>query len=117
MRKLRKAAVVVTVLGSVGLLGAGTAYAGGGTSDYRTQSVHEGYQQQSSGGRHGKSHARKTYIRQSTSCRTFEKNTDILGEIGSDDPLWILTHGLRARPGVQKTRLGSSEGCNNIIRL
>ena len=50
MRKLRKAAVVVTVLGSVGLLGAGTAYAGGGTSDYRTQSVHEGYQQQSSGG-------------------------------------------------------------------
>ncbi|KIZ16266.1 hypothetical protein [Streptomyces natalensis] len=120
MRKLRKAAVVVTVLGSVGLLGAGTAYAGGGTSDYsRTQTVREGsYQPQSSGGhRHGKSHARKTYIRQTTSCRTFEKNSDVLGEIGADDPLWILTHGLRSRPEVQKTRIGSSEGCNNIIRL
>ncbi|KIZ18944.1 hypothetical protein [Streptomyces natalensis] len=49
MRKLRKAAVVAAVLGSVALLGTGTAFADGGSAagDYSSQQpIHEYNQQQ-----------------------------------------------------------------------
>ncbi|AJT64394.1 hypothetical protein [Streptomyces chattanoogensis] len=121
MRKLRRAAVVTAVLGSVGLLGAGTAYAGGGADGgtySRTQSVQQDYRPQSSGGhKHGKSHGHKVIIRQSTSCRASEQNVDVLGEVGILDGLLGHLHGHKGKPGVQSTRIGSSAGCNNIARF
>ncbi|QHC22921.1 hypothetical protein [Streptomyces sp. GS7] len=120
MRKLHKTAAVVAVLGSVGLLGAGTAYADGGAGgyDHRPQSSNQStYQQQSSGGRdHGKSGGRKVIIRQSTACRTFDDNVDVFGELRFRDHLGFPLREIE-RPDVQVTRLGSSHGCNNIIRL
>ncbi|MFI9048046.1 hypothetical protein [Streptomyces sp. NPDC053427] len=121
MRKVRKAALVVAVLGSVGLLGAGTAYAGGGTGEgnySRSQSSYENsYQQQSSGGHHhGKSHGRKVIIRQGVSCKLFDENVDVLGEVAIGHGLWGK-YGHKGRPGVQSTRMGASLGCNNVIRL
>ncbi|MFF4949220.1 hypothetical protein ACWC2K_21365 [Streptomyces chattanoogensis] len=117
MRKLRRATVVTAVLCSVGLLGAGTAYAGGGTGG-GTQSVQQDYRQQSSGGhKHGKSHGHKVIIRQSTSCRASEQNVDVLGEVAILDGLLGHLHGHKGKPGVQSTRIGSSAGCNNIARF
>ncbi|MEU9112560.1 hypothetical protein AB0D04_12360 [Streptomyces sp. NPDC048483] len=124
MRKLRKAAVAVAVLGSVGLLGAGagTAYAGGGTADgnySRTQySQGDSYRPQSSGGhKHGKSHGHKVIIRQGTTCRSWEANADVLGEVGVANGLAGNAGGGAGKPGLQSTRIGSSAGCNNIVRL
>ncbi|MFJ9416215.1 hypothetical protein ACIRPT_18825 [Streptomyces sp. NPDC101227] len=125
MRKIREAAVVVAVLGSVGLLGAGagTAYAGGGTdvrSYSRVQPNYEStYRQQSSGGHHhhGRSHGHKTIIRQNTSCRAYDKNVDVFGEVAIGNGLLGHGYGHKHRPGVQSTRMGLSLGCDNIIRL
>ncbi|MFF0626868.1 hypothetical protein [Streptomyces sp. NPDC004296] len=121
MRKLRKAAVVVAVLGSVGLAGTGTAYANSGTDrgDNHPQPSHNSdFQQQSSGRhKHGRSHRRKVVILQHTACRAHEKNVDVLGEIGILDGLLGHGHRWKDRRGVQHTRIGTSLGCNNIIRL
>ncbi|GGU99519.1 hypothetical protein GCM10010211_78570 [Streptomyces albospinus] len=120
MRKLRKAAVVVTVLGSVSLLGAGTTYAcGEKDGNYnRPQSAPKGaYQQQSSRGHdHGKSNGSKLIIRQHTACRTWDDNVDVFGEVGFGNHLgnWHREHD---RPEIQSTRIGTSQGCNNIVRL
>ncbi|WP_043262940.1 hypothetical protein [Streptomyces sp. CT34] len=120
MRKLRNTAAVVAVLGSVSLLGAGTAYAGSGSGgDSPQQSRQSTYQQQSSGRYdNGKSHGRKVIIQQSTSCRTYDDNVDVLGEV-REFPHHLGFFRLREdeKPDVQITKLGSSHGCNNVIRL
>ncbi|MFJ9414871.1 MULTISPECIES: hypothetical protein [unclassified Streptomyces] len=59
MRKLRKAAVAVAALGTVGLLGAGTAHAHGGKEGETTWNVKAG-----------------------SSCRAHDLNVDALGEVG-----------------------------------
>lgn len=87
MRTLRKAAVLVAALGTVGVLTAGTAHAGDG------------------GG--------STSVLQSTECRSHDLNIDILGAVGLLNG--VLGNGLNGEgnAGAQDTHLGSSMGCNN----
>ncbi|MGW1373931.1 hypothetical protein ACWD6P_06555 [Streptomyces sp. NPDC002446] len=151
MYKLRKAAVVAITVASVGLVGAGTAQAGGGKgggSHSRTQSnrvdspkqqptrvstpqqqpirVNTPQQQLSpeivqpqqwgDSHHHGKSHGRKIDIRQSTSCRSHEANVDVLGNVGILNGLLANAFNGEGDSGVQSTKIGSTKGCNNIIR-
>ncbi|MFJ9414872.1 hypothetical protein ACIRPT_11980 [Streptomyces sp. NPDC101227] len=117
MFKLRKAAVVVAVLGSVGLLGAGTAYAGGGSSnEYSQQEKSSGDNYGKSGGYgHHKSSGDKIEIRQGTSCRSEDVNVDVLGEVGIANGLGGNLGGGEGQPGSQSTVIGSSMGCNNSV--
>ncbi|MEU3858363.1 hypothetical protein AB0F03_13490 [Streptomyces sp. NPDC028722] len=89
MRKLRTAAVLVVALGSVGLLGAGSAYAGG------------------DGGRGSFD------IKQSSSCTSHDLNLDVLGEVGILNGLGGNLLNGEGNPGAQATHLGSTQGCNN----
>ncbi|MFF4949738.1 hypothetical protein ACWC2K_10545 [Streptomyces chattanoogensis] len=90
MRKLHKAVVVAAALGSIGILGAGTAYADG-----------------------GKPAGNKFDIKQGSSCRSHDLNVDILGEVGILNG--VLGNALNGEgpAGAQSTTLGSSMGCNN----
>jgi hypothetical protein len=90
MHKLRKAAVMVAALGSVGLMTAGTAYAGG-------EGGHDGH----------------FNIQQSSTCRSHDLNLDLLGEVGILNGL--LGNGLNGEgnPGAQASSIGSTMGCNN----
>ncbi|MGW1378197.1 hypothetical protein ACWD6P_28540 [Streptomyces sp. NPDC002446] len=92
MRMLRKAAVVAAALGTVGILGAGTAYADGGKD---------------SGGR--------IDIKQGSSCRSHDTNVDVLGEVGVANGLAGNLGGGEGDPGAQTTTMGSSMGCNNNV--
>ena len=85
MHKLRKTAVLVAALGSVGLLTAGTAHAGG-----------EG-----------------NHIAQSSNCKDHDLNLDVLGEVGILNG--VLGNALNGEgdPGAQGTHIGSTMGCNN----
>ncbi|MCE4941649.1 MULTISPECIES: hypothetical protein [Streptomyces] len=117
MRKLRKASVVVALIGSISLLGAGTAQANAGPDHGGPQvSQKTTFQQQSSGRHHGKRGGRKVIIRQSTRCRTFENNIDVLGGFGFLHH-WGHEHRGWDRRGVRVNRIGSTVGCNNVIRL
>ncbi|OEJ22861.1 hypothetical protein AR457_37080 [Streptomyces agglomeratus] len=93
MYKLRKAAVLVAAIASVGLMGAGTAHAGGD-------------------GGHGKGGDRFD-IRQSSKCKSHDLNVDVLGQVGLLNGL--LGNGLNGEgnPGAQDTHLGSTMGCSN----
>ncbi|MEV8548791.1 hypothetical protein AB0L04_02965 [Streptomyces glaucescens] len=86
MRKIRKAAVLVAALGSVGLLGAGTAHAGGG----------DGFD-----------------ITQSSICRSHDANVDVLGNVGLLNGVLGNAVNGEGNPGAQLTELGSEMGCNN----
>ncbi|MEU9110310.1 hypothetical protein AB0D04_00615 [Streptomyces sp. NPDC048483] len=93
MLKLRKAAVVVAALGSVALLGAGTAYADGGKESGKSSTEFD--------------------IKQGSSCRSHDTNVIILGEVGIADGLGGNLLGGEGSPGAQSTTMGSSMGCNN----
>ncbi|MBT2510726.1 hypothetical protein J7I98_33850 [Streptomyces sp. ISL-98] len=94
MHKLRKAAVLVAALGSVGLLSTGTAHAGG-----------HGH-----GHHHGGDHFN---IGQSSNCKSHDLNLDVLGQVGIlNGALGSALNG-EGDPGAQKTHIGSSMGCNN----
>ncbi|MEU0337221.1 hypothetical protein [Streptomyces sp. NPDC006193] len=80
MRKLRKAAVVVAVIGGVGLAGAGSATA------------------QSGHGRHG------------GGCTSHDLNIDILGEVGVLNGLGGNLLNGEGSPGAQFTDIGSECG-------
>ncbi|MEV0375121.1 hypothetical protein AB0I10_36025 [Streptomyces sp. NPDC050636] len=131
MHKFRNAAVVAAVLASVGLLGAGTAYAGGGPeggdhsriqsnrvdSPQQQLSREDSRPQQLSGERHhSKSHGHRFDIRQKTSCRSHESNVGVLGNVGILNGALANAGGGEGDAGTQHTRIGSSAGCNNIIR-
>ncbi|MFJ7077903.1 hypothetical protein [Streptomyces sp. NPDC098781] len=94
MHKLRKAAVVVAAIGTVGLLGAGTATADGH-------------------GQGGKSGGDKFSVLQSSNCKSHDLNVDVLGNVGLINGL--LGNGLNGEgnPAAQDTHLGSTMGCNN----
>ncbi|MDF3146365.1 MULTISPECIES: hypothetical protein [unclassified Streptomyces] len=94
MHKLRKAAVLVVALGSVGLLGAGTATAHGNDG-------------------HGGKGGDKFSVLQSSSCKSHDLNLDVLGQVGILNGL--LGNGLNGEgnAGGQDTHLGSTMGCNN----
>lgn len=105
MRKLRKAAVVVAALGSIGILGAGTAFAddGGGYGGMASGKGHGG----------GKSSGFQLDIKQSASCRSHDLNVDVLGEVGIADGLGGNLLNGEGSPGQQLTHMGSTMGCNN----
>ncbi|MFJ7077549.1 hypothetical protein [Streptomyces sp. NPDC098781] len=88
MHKLRKAAVLVAALSTVGVLTAGTAHADG-----------------PGGNQYG--------VKQSTNCKSHDLNIDILGVVGLLNG--VLGNGLNGEgnSGSQSTHLGSTMGCNN----
>ncbi|KUN01417.1 hypothetical protein AQI95_31315 [Streptomyces yokosukanensis] len=88
MHNLRKTAVLVAALGSVGLLASGTAYAGG----------------EGGGG---------SSVLQSANCRSHDLNVDVLGEVGILNG--VLGNALNGEgdPGAQASHLGSTMGCNS----
>ena len=94
MHKLRKAAVLVAALGTVGLM-AGTAHAGEG-----------GY-----GG--GKKEEGGWSVLQSSNCKSHDLNLDVLGEVGILNGLLGSALNGEGDPGAQNTHLGSTMGCNN----
>ncbi|MCX4881472.1 hypothetical protein [Streptomyces sp. NBC_00847] len=118
MRKTRKAAVVAVLLGTVGFLGAGTAYAhGDGHGDGKGHGHGKGH---GKGHGHGHGHGQKprdaesktVVITQSTSCSATDENTDVQGESASGN--W--TNG-EVSPGPQTTNIGSRLGCDNTLVL
>ncbi|MGI5378808.1 hypothetical protein ACQEV2_32070 [Streptomyces sp. CA-251387] len=95
MHKLRKAAVLVAALGSVGLLSAGTATA---------QGLDGG------GGKGGD----KVSVLQSSSCKSHDLNVDVLGQVGVlNGALGNALGGEGNSGGQDDTHLGSGMGCNN----
>ncbi|MGW0737046.1 hypothetical protein [Streptomyces sp. NPDC002851] len=96
MHKLRKAAVLVAALSTVGLLSAGTAHAQGGRD----------------GGGHGQG---RVDIKQSSNCKSHDLNLDVLGQVGLLNGL--LGNGLNGEgnAGSQDTHLGSSMGCDSSV--
>ncbi|MQY38508.1 hypothetical protein SRB17_65210 [Streptomyces sp. RB17] len=92
MHRLRKAAVLVVALGSVSLLSAGTAYAGG----------HE-----------DEDHGKGSHIMQSSNCKDHDLNLDILGEVGIIDGLAGDALNGEGDPGAQASHIGSTMGCSN----
>lgn len=98
MHKLRKAAVLVAALGTVGLVGAGTAHADGGD-----------------GGRGSVTGGTLFSVLQSTTCRSHDLNIDILGQIGLIDGLLGGALNGEGNSGAQETSQGSDMGCNNTV--
>lgn len=94
MHKLRKAAVLVAALGSVGLLSAGVAHADGGGWGRKGPGIN---------------------ILQSTTCRSHDANVDVLGQVGIANGLGGNLLNGEGSPGAQETSLGSSMGCNNSV--
>ncbi|MEU9210318.1 hypothetical protein AB0D27_20755 [Streptomyces sp. NPDC048415] len=92
MHKLRKAAVLVAAISSVGLLSAGAAHADQG-----------GWGK----GEDGKSFS----VLQSSTCKSHDANLDILGNVGLLNGLIGLND--EGNAGAQHTSLGSSQGCDN----
>ncbi|EST34540.1 hypothetical protein [Streptomyces roseochromogenus] len=88
MHRLRRAAVLVAALSTVGLATAGTAYAGG-------EGGHE----------HGDM--------QSSQCKDHDLNLDVLGEVGILNGLLGNALNGEGDPGAQGTHIGSTMGCNN----
>ncbi|MFJ9849610.1 hypothetical protein [Streptomyces sp. NPDC101150] len=96
MRKLRKAAVVVAVLGTVGLLGAGTASADGGKYS-------------------GEKGGQSWNVKQGNSCRSHDLNVDVLGEVGVLNGVAANLLNGEGAAGSQHTPIGSSMGCNTSV--
>ncbi|MFD7164833.1 hypothetical protein [Streptomyces violascens] len=88
--KLRKAAVLVAALGSLGMLAAGTAQA-------------------DDGGKGGD----QFKIGQSSNCKSHDLNVDVLGQVGILNGLLGNALNGEGNPGAQNTHIGSSMGCNN----
>ncbi|WP_369392603.1 hypothetical protein AB5J72_37210 [Streptomyces sp. CG1] len=89
MHRLRRAAVLVAALSTVGLA-AGTAHAGGGGEEHG----HEG-------------------VMQSSQCKDHDLNLDVLGEVGILNGLLGNALNGEGDPGAQGTHIGSTMGCNN----
>jgi hypothetical protein len=94
MHKLRKAAVLVAAISTVGLLGAGTAQAG-------------------EGGHGGQGGDQRTSVLQSSNCKSHDLNLDVLGQVGILNGLLGNALNGEGNPGAQDTHIGSSMGCNN----
>ncbi|GAA4044438.1 hypothetical protein [Streptomyces shaanxiensis] len=94
MHKLRKAAVLVAALGTVSLLGAGTATAQGLDG-------------------HGGKGGGKFSVLQSSNCKSHDLNVDVLGQVGILNGLLGNALNGEGNAGGQDTHLGSTMGCNN----
>ncbi|WP_328351482.1 hypothetical protein OG800_07355 [Streptomyces sp. NBC_00445] len=95
MHKLRNAAVVVVALGSVGILGAGTASANG----------------QDGHGDKGKGHK----VMQSSECKSHDLNVDVLGQVGILNGLLGNALNGEGNSGGQSKHIGSTMGCSNSV--
>jgi hypothetical protein len=89
MRKIRSAAVVAAMLGSVGFIGAGTAFAGG--------------------------HDSGLDISQVNACRSHDANVDVLGNVGVLNGLAGNAVNGEGNPGAQNTSQGSTVLCANSV--
>ncbi|WP_255954190.1 hypothetical protein [Streptomyces odontomachi] len=88
MRKIQKAALVVAMLGTIGLAGAGSAAAyGGGSSDLD--------------------------ITQSNACKSHDLNIAALNNIGVLNGLAGNALGGEGNPGAQVFEQGSDVACSN----
>ncbi|MFD4035188.1 hypothetical protein ACFWVP_32915 [Streptomyces sp. NPDC058637] len=87
MRKLQKAAVVVAMLGSVGFIGSGTAFAGdeGPGID----------------------------VKQSSACESHDTSVNILNNVGVLNGLLSGLIGNEGDPGAQDFKVGSTMDCSN----
>ena len=94
MHKLRKAAVLVAAISTVGLIGAGTAQAG-------------------EGGRGGQGGDQRTSVLQSSNCKSHDLNLDVLGQVGLLNGLLGNALNGEGDPGAQATHIGSTMGCTN----
>ncbi|MFD7019644.1 hypothetical protein [Streptomyces sp. NPDC059161] len=94
MQKLRKAAVLVAALGSLGMLAAGTAQAHGG-------------------GKGGGEDSNFFNITQRTTCTSHDSNVDVLGQVGILNGLGGNLLNGEGNAGSQQTSMGSSMGCSN----
>ncbi|WP_128431569.1 hypothetical protein [Streptomyces cyaneus] len=127
MRKPRKTAVVAVLLGAIGFLSTGAAYADGQGHGHKQGHKHgqkHGHKQgHKQGHKHGRGHkadskeSRTVYIAQSTTCSTIEENVDVQGQIGFENGREANRSNGEGSPGTQTTDLGSSQGCNNTIVL
>ncbi|MFJ8384753.1 hypothetical protein ACIQ9Q_09610 [Streptomyces sp. NPDC094438] len=91
MNKLRKAAVLVAALGSLGMLATGTAQA------------HDG----------GEKGGDRFNIGQSSNCKSHDLNLDVLGQVGILNGLGGNLLNGEGNAGAQNTHIGSSMGCDN----
>ena len=98
MHKLRKAAVLVAALGSVGLLSAGAAHAGGGQDGWGSRGDGKGFN-----------------IMQSSTCRSHDANVDVLGQVGILNGLGGNLLNGEGNAGAQQNALGSTMGCSNSV--
>ncbi|CAM5669163.1 MULTISPECIES: hypothetical protein [Streptomyces] len=94
MHKLRKAAVLVAAISTIGLMGAGTATAHGNDG-------------------HGGKGGDKFSVLQSSNCKSHDLNVDVLGQVGVLNGLLGSALNGEGNPGAQDTHLGSTMGCNN----
>jgi hypothetical protein len=85
MHNLRKAAVLVAALATVGLLSGGAAHADGGGIG----------------------------VQQSTTCRSHDLNISVLGEVGLVNGLLGNALNGEGNSGAQSTSEGSDMGCSN----
>lgn len=130
MRKPRKTAVVAVLLGAIGFLSTGAAYADGqghgdkqGHKHGQKHGQKHGHKQGHKQGHKGRGHkaeskeTRTVYIAQSTTCSTIDENVDVQGQIGFQNGREANRSNSEGSPGSQTTDLGSSQGCNNTIVL
>jgi amino acid transporter len=122
MRKPLKTVVVAVLLGAVGFLGTGTAYAHGQADGHKHGREHGREHGKGHGHGHGKGHGRKhqerenqtLHVNQSTTCTTTEANVDVQGETAFDNGL-AESPNAEGAPVMQNTNVGSTLGCNNTI--
>ncbi|SDO97121.1 hypothetical protein SAMN04487981_11563 [Streptomyces sp. cf386] len=94
MHNLRKAAVLVVALGSLGLMSAGTATA-------------QGLDGKGKGGD-------KFSVLQSSNCKSHDLNVDVLGQVGVlNGALGNALNGEGIAGGQDGTHLGAEMGCNS----
>jgi hypothetical protein len=96
MRKIQKVALVAAVLGSLGLIGAGTAAA------------HDGKQE----GKGGKKDA-KVSVKQYSECTSHDVNIALLNNIGVANGVLGNLLGGEGNPGAQAFDQGSTQDCSN----
>ncbi|MFJ8538750.1 hypothetical protein [Streptomyces sp. NPDC093591] len=92
MHKLQKVAFLGAVLGSVGSLGMGTAFA------------------------HGEAGAHDLDITQGIECRSHDMNIDVLGSLGVLNGAVANALNGEGSPGAQPSHLGSDMGCNSAVK-
>ncbi|MFG2554065.1 hypothetical protein ACGFWF_29530 [Streptomyces sp. NPDC048581] len=123
MRKPRKTVVVAVLLGAIGFLGTGTAYADGheqkhGQKHEQKHGHEHKHHGKGSKAKEDKAKESKTLlINQSTTCSTTEENVDVQGQYGFQNGLQGNRSNGEGSPGSQYTSLGSSQGCNNTVVL